>query len=98
MADYTITPDDQGAYEIPLAAGVEKTVEITLTGRPTVNVVHHSGDNPIYIGVNRAAVAADSGMRMLMPGSWLELTLSAQSTRTIHLISTGDAVVSVTRS
>lgn len=97
MADYTLTPDDQGAYEIPLTANDEKTVTLDMAGKPGAMAVHHSGDSPIYIGIDRTAVITGSGMRMLMPGGWLELALGSFTSRTVHLISAADAVVSITR-
>lgn len=97
MADYTLSPDDQGVYELQLPAGTEKTIALTMAGKPTVMAVHHTGDTPVYLGIDRAATPANPAMRMLVPGSWLELNLGAHTTRTLHLITTADAVVSVAR-
>lgn len=100
MTDYTIAPDEQGAYELHLTAdeAVTVTVEaqyVYLTG--IVRVTQHSGTAPAYVRVGQATHVGDPKATMIPQFTWLDIPAGPQPSMTLHIVSADDAVVSVAR-
>jgi hypothetical protein len=100
MADYTIGLTDEGAYEIPLAAGVAKTIQITSGryARDGVIVQQLSGASPVYARRGTTVTAQDPKSTMVVAGQWASVVNeSGALTITISVISVAAAVISVYR-
>lgn len=98
MADVTIQPDEQGAYELALEGGAVMTVEI-LTPTPTdqarVQVLIHAADAPVYVRRGSQVEPRDPKAIIITAGAWAEVAVG--ETQTIAIISETDATVSVAR-
>lgn len=96
MADFTITQGQQGAYEIPVAAGA--TVVIAAVGfydSLPLTVLVHSGTAPVYARPGATITAKDPLSTMIFPAGTWATTVTYNGS--IAVTSSSDAVVSVYR-
>lgn len=102
MADHHITPDQQGAYEIPLTADNAVTVQIDATGTfnyaPQAHITFHRGTSPLYVAIGNTVAVADPTAKQLDPYTMYDLPIPAADTVTLALISHTDGTASVSRS
>jgi hypothetical protein len=97
MADHTLNRDDQGIYEIPLAANIAKTIEIAPTSG-AVQIITHTGDSPIYVKRGTSVVAREPGADMTVAGNYLQLGVPPHGqTTTLAIISATAANISIIR-
>jgi hypothetical protein len=98
MADYTIPSKDIGVYEIPLAAGVEKSVEFQ-RDLSIVEVTALSADHPVYFTVDKSApTIAGANCYSLLPGTnSAQVDVTTDGNTIVRLISAGAATVNVSR-
>lgn len=100
MVDATISADQTGLYEQPLAANTIYVV--ALNGRYTntaerVEIINH-GTTPLYIRVGTTVALRDPAARIIGPGNFLEnVALPQTAAPTIAVISSTDSSFSISR-
>lgn len=99
MADHTISETQGGVYQVTLPADAVQSVAVAFRGvnRRTVEVIHHGGDEPLYVG--RTAGLADrdpAALVMVMPGTGEEFDMPTGAT--LYLRSAAAAVYTVRKS
>lgn len=101
MADYTLTTDQTGIYEIPIGAGSIVTVAVpadTAFKLSRFQVIVNSADTPVYVKPGTAVAVKDRTSAQVVSGSWLDLDPTWSDTgQTIALTCASDAIVSVAR-
>lgn len=103
MADFTIAPNEVGAYEILLTAGDPVTVAISnpagfTATRAQVSV--HEASMPVYVRPGTTVSVKDPQATVVLAGTWVDMQTTYQSkdAAAVTLISAADATVSVARS
>jgi hypothetical protein len=97
MADHKLNRDDQGIYEIPLAANTVKTIEIAPTSG-AIQIITHAGDSPIYVKRGTTVAAREPGADMTIVGNYLQLGVPPHGqTTTLAIISATAANISIIR-
>lgn len=100
MADYTLGLTDEGIYEIPLAAGVAKTIAVTSGKYVKDGLVFQqiSGASPVYGKAGTAIVPQDPKSVMVVTGQWASfINELGTKVTTFVIVSAAAAVVSVYR-
>jgi len=102
MADYTIEPNQVGAYEIPLTAGNTTTVRLQTRGgniNHTVQISIHDASMPVYVRPGTTVTIKDPNASVVLAGTWIDLNTgyADESDNHVALISAADATVSVAR-
>lgn len=99
MADYTIALEEQGEYELPIAADAVVTVDVESDSalRTQVQIIVHSGTRPVYAKRGATVAPREKGAIVIPPMTIAEIPLGVDPVETVALSSNADAVVSVTR-
>jgi hypothetical protein len=99
MADYTITNEAFGAYEIGLTANTPVTVQLETRNQyalTTAQVMVHTASSPIYVRSGTTVTTKDPRSTVALPGSWVDIPVGYE-TPTLSIISADDATVSVSK-
>lgn len=102
MAAYTVAVGDIGKYELALTANTDDVVtfgggaaDSVIVDLTRVEIVHHSGTNPLYVRFGVAATVKGDGCWMVMPGTATVLPVPTSGDTAVHVISAASAVYSV---
>lgn len=103
MADFTIAPNEVGAYEILLTAGNPVTVSISNPdgfAATKAQVSVHDASMPVYARPGNTVSVKDPQATVVLAGTWVDMQTTYQTgtAATLSIISAADATVSVARS
>lgn len=103
MAEYTLSADQHAIHEIALSPGVSTSIAVvtnTTTSTAPVQILHLSGDKPVYVRGGMTVSVRDDKADIVVPGTWLDFGDANiyRSGSTFALVSESAAVVSVVRS
>jgi hypothetical protein len=101
MADYTLTTEANGIYEIPITAN--QTVTVDVAGRNSLyafelQITVHSGNAPLYAKVGNTVEARDPHAQMFPAGSFGTIYGTETNGGTIAFTSAAECIFSVARS
>lgn len=98
MANTTIQPDEQGAYELHINAGDTLTVKVlgaAPTLYPRTQVLVHDSTLPVYARRGTKVQPRDPKAAIIATGTWAEITTGPS--RTLALTCESDATISVAK-
>jgi hypothetical protein len=101
VADHTIGPDQQGAYEINIPAGQTVTVHVGYidgTYATDVQVIAHNGTSPVYARIGDTVQPKQPDAYIVGQGNWTDIDHRVPNAPiTIAIASETDAIASVVR-
>ena len=100
MADAVVTlhAGEQGVFEELITGGQALQVVVEDGDYQNLQVIHHDGDRPLYVGLNRQLAPRDPEARIVLPGTWLIVTTGESAGQpSLWLVSASDVTASVVR-